>query len=67
MQVGDVVLAGKNAFRITGVYLGGVGTQSIVGLESIYLRTGYADGVRLEEMFVPVEFISMAGVYRRVD
>jgi hypothetical protein len=29
MQVGDVVLAGHNVFRITGIYLGGVATQNL--------------------------------------
>jgi len=67
MQVGDVVIAGRNAFRIVGIYLGGVGTQNLVGLESLNLATGYADGHAIKEMFVPEELVLVAGVYRRVD
>ena len=67
MRVGDVVLAGNNAFRIVGVYLGGVGTQNIVGLESLHKATGYAQGAPIKEMFVPEELVLTAGVYRRVD
>lgn len=67
MQVGDIVIAGKNAFKIVGVYLGGVGTQNIVGLESLNKATGYADGAPVKEMLVPEELVLVAGVYRRVD
>jgi hypothetical protein len=67
MKVGDIVLAGRGAFRIVGVYLGGVGTQNIVGLESLNLSTGYAQGCPITEMFVPEELVIAAGVYRRVD
>ena len=67
MQVGDVVVAGRNVFKITGIYLGGVGTQNLVGIESLNLVTGYAHGAPIKEMFVPEELILAAGVYRRVD
>ena len=67
MKVGDVVLAGRNAFRIVGVYLGGVGTQNLVGLESLHKATGYAGNVTVREMFVPEELVLTAGVYRLVD
>ena len=67
MKVGDVVIAGRNAFRIAGVYLGAVGTQNLVGLESLNLATGYAHGGPIKEMFVPEELVLTAGVYRRVD
>jgi len=66
MQVGDVVFAGKNAFKITGIYLGGVGTQNLVGLESLLKAPGYAEN-KIVEMFVPEELLIIAGVYRRVD
>ena len=67
MQVGDVVIAGRNAFEITGIFLGGVGTQNLVGLKSLHKATGYAYGGKIEEMFVPEELVLTAGVYRRVD
>ncbi len=67
MRVGDIVIAGRNVFRIVGVYLGAVGTQNLVGLESLSLATGYACGGPVREMFVPEELVLTAGVYRRVD
>lgn len=67
MRVGDVVIAGRNVFRIVGVYLGGVGIQNLVGLESLNLATGYACGGPVKEMFVPEELVLTAGVYRRID
>lgn len=67
MKVGDVVIAGRNVFRIVGVYLGGVGTQNLIGIESLNLATGYAHGGPVKEMFVPEELVLAAGVYRRID
>ena len=67
MKVDDIVLAGRNAFRVSGVYLGGVGTQNLVGLRSLNLVTGYAHGEPVDEMLVPEELVIVAGVYRRVD
>ena len=67
MKVGDIVVAGSNTFDIVGVYLGGVGTQNIVGLKSRNKTTGYAQGSPIVEMFVPEELVLCAGVYRRVD
>lgn len=67
MNVGDIVLAGRNAFRITGIYLGGVGTQNLAGLETLHKTTGYAHGGPVKEMFVPEELVLTAGVYRHVD
>ena len=64
MSPGDVVLVGKSAFRITGVYLGGTGTQDIVGLESLWKTAGYADGKQVKEMFVPMEMVLEVGFYR---
>ena len=66
MRVGDVVLVGRNAFRIVGVYLGGVGAQNLVGLESLNLAPGSADGTVVREMFVPEEMIIAIGFYRRM-
>lgn len=68
MHVGDIVVAGRNTFRIAGIYLGGVGTQNLVGLESTSLAAGYAGvGYPIKEMLVPEELVLLAGVYRRVD
>ncbi len=68
MKTGDIVIAGKNVFRITGVYLGGVGIQNIVGLESLVLNPGYATPpMSLKVMYVPEELVLLAGVYRQVD
>lgn len=67
MNVGDVVITGRGTFRITGIYLGGVGTQNLVGLEALNKATGYAHGHPIKEMFVPEELVIAAGVYRRVD
>lgn len=67
MKVGDIVIGGHNSFRITGIYLGGVGTQNLVGLESVGRFMGYANGVPVKEMLVPEELVIAAGVYRRVD
>lgn len=66
MKVGDIVIGGHNYFRITGIYLGGVGTQNLVGLESLGRFTGYANGIPVKEM-LPEELVITAGVYRRVD
>jgi hypothetical protein len=70
MQVGDIVVAGNNTYRITGIYLGGVGTQNLVGLESLNKAHGWAHGSKVEEMLVPEELVVpgfLQGVYRRVD
>ena len=67
MKVGDIVIAGKGTFRITGLYLGGVGVQNLVGLESLTKTNGGCGGVTVAEMFVPEELVILAGVYRRVD
>jgi hypothetical protein len=67
MQVGDIVIAGHNTYRVTGIYLGGIGTQSLVGLRSLNKFPGYSHGNKIEEMFVPEELVVLAGVYRRVD
>ena len=67
MKVGDVVFTGKNAFRIVGVYLGGVGSQNLVGLECLTKEPGYAHGASVKEMFVPEDLVLTAGVYRRID
>jgi hypothetical protein len=66
MQVGDMVFAGRNHFVITGIYLGGVGSQNLVGLRSLSLAPGYADGMK-KEMFAPEELVLTVGVYRKVD
>jgi hypothetical protein len=66
MKVGDIVVAGNNTFEIVGVYLGGVGTQNIVGLKSKNKVDGSAQGATITEMFVPEELVLCAGVYRRV-
>jgi hypothetical protein len=67
MQVGDIVVAGHNTYRIIGIYLGGVGTQNLVGLKSLNKVDGWALGHKVEEMMVPEELVLTAGVYRRVD
>ena len=66
MQTEDVVIAGRNAFRITGIYLGGVGEQNIVSLQSLNLRPGSANGHVIQELFAPEELVLAAGVYRRI-
>lgn len=67
MRVDDIVIAGNNTFRITGIYLGGVGTQNLVGLKSLNKVDGYANGHKVVDMLVPEELVLCAGVYRRVD
>jgi hypothetical protein len=68
MRVGDIVVAGKHTFRISGVYLGGVGTENLVGLISISLNPGAANGETIDEMLVPEALVLTAeGVYRRID
>jgi len=67
MQVGDVVIAGRNSFKIVGIYLGGCGTQNLVGLETLNLAKGYTGSGPVTEMLVPEELVLVAGVYRRVD
>ena len=68
MKTGDIVIAGKNVFRITGIYLGGVGTQNLVGLESLMLNKSYVvPPSPVQEMFVPEELVLLAKVYRQVE
>ena len=63
MRVGDILIttSGKT-FRITGVYLGGERTQSMVGLSSLAFTKGHA----IDEMLVPVELVLSAEIYRRI-
>ena len=56
-QVGDLVLLGRTVFRVTGIYLGAVGVQNLVGLKSLTLKIRSAHGTRVAEMFVPEELI----------
>lgn len=67
MQVGDIVIANNKVFEILGIYLGGVGTLNLVGLKSITLKNGWADGAEHDEMFVPEEMVLRCKTYRRVD
>lgn len=66
MQVGDIVIAGNKSYRVTGIYLGGVGTENLVGLKSLTLNKGYA-GRLIDEMFVPESLVLAAELYRRVN
>lgn len=65
MKVDDIVIAGNNSYRITGIYLGGVGTQNIVGLRSLNKAHGSAHGITIMELLVPEELV--LNVYRKVD
>jgi len=67
MQVGDVVIADRKVYEVTGIYLGGVGTTNLVGLKSITERPGYAGNQKADEMLVPEALILCAKTYRRVD
>ena len=67
MLVGDLILLGRTVFRVTGVYLGAVGVQNLVGLKSLSLRSGYAHGQTVKEMFVPEELLQGLDVYHRVE
>ena len=40
-------------WRVIGVYHGGIGQESLVGLVPVINTPGYADGKTREEMFVP--------------
>ena len=66
MEVGDIVVAGSSTFEITGVYLGGVGTQNLIGLKAKNKADGSAQGKTIKEMVVPEELVLCAAVYRRV-
>jgi hypothetical protein len=65
MRVGDLVICGKGTFKITGIYLGGIGTQNLVGLEVLNRAKGYIDGMPVHEMYVPEELVLNAEVYTR--
>lgn len=60
MQVGDYIIQPyahheANIWRVTGVYLGGLGHQDMVGLIPINRKLG-CDGERsIEEMLCPLE------------
>lgn len=67
MQVGDLILLGRTVFRVTGVYLGAVGVQNLVGLKSLSLRSGSARGQTVKEMLVPEELVKGLDTYHRVE
>jgi len=67
MLVGDLILLGRSVFRITGVYLGAVGVQNLIGLKSITLRSGSAHGQMVKEMLVPEELVKGLDVYHRLE
>lgn len=67
MSVGDLILVGRSFFKVRGVYLGGVGTQNLVGLKSMSLRPGAAQGSVVREMFVPEELVKHFPIYRPVQ
>jgi len=67
MQVGDIVIADKKVYEITGIYLGGVGTTNLVGLIPVTEWAGYCGGVKVVEMLVPEALVLSAKTYRRVD
>jgi hypothetical protein len=66
-NVGDLILLGRSVFRVTGVYLGAVGVQNIIGLKSITLKSGSAHGQTIREMLVPEELIKGLDLFRRVE
>jgi hypothetical protein len=67
MQVGDIVVADKKVYEVTGIYLGGVATTNLVGLKSVTEHPGYAGNEKVDEMFVPEALVLCAKTYRRVD
>ena len=67
MLVGDVVIFGRSIFRVTGIYLGAVGVQNLVGLKSVSLKSGGAHGHRVKEMLVPEELVKYLPLYRRLE
>ena len=70
MRIDDIVIAGNNTYRITGIYLGGTGGQSLVGLKSLNKANGWAHNSEVEEMLVPEELVVpglVTGVYRRIE
>lgn len=67
MNVGDLVLAGPGMFRVTGVYLGGVNSQNLIGLEVINKNAGSANGKLHSEMLTPEELVLNSHVYRKVN
>jgi hypothetical protein len=67
MTVGDLVLCGRSVFRITGVYLGALGVQNLIGLKTLSLRSGSAHGQAVKEMLVPEELIKGLDIYHRVE
>ena len=67
MQVGDIVIADKKVYEITGIYLGGAGITDLVGLKSITEWPGYAGQQKADEMLVPAALVLCAKTYRRVD
>ena len=67
MQVGDVVIADKKVYEVTGIYLGSVGTTNLVGLKSVTEWPGYAGNQKADEMLVPEALVLCAKTYRRVD
>jgi hypothetical protein len=67
MLVGDLLLVSRKVFRVTGIYLGSVGVQNLVGLVPYSSKFGSAHGKRVTEMLVPEELTTSASLYRPVQ
>jgi hypothetical protein len=57
MKPGDVIILGKKMWEITGIYLGGTGTQDMVGVKAINSKPGYTGNGSVKEMLFPMEFL----------
>ncbi len=44
-------------WKISGVYLGAIGQESVVGLKSVIRNEATAHGHDIEEMFVPIDLV----------
>jgi len=66
MQPGNIIISGKGVFRVTGIFLGAVNSQDMVGLVPIVMKDGSAYGKIVKEMFVPMELAMLGTIYKEV-
>ena len=65
---GDMIVLGARFWRVSGVYLGGSGQESLIGIECLDRHYGYAGGHgSVREMLVPIDLIPYESIFRQVD
>ena len=63
LQVNDVIVLGNRTWSVQTIALGGLSTESVIGLQVLDLGDAYAGRTGLPELFVPEIMIrTMQGV-----